>query len=366
MHLRLLPPSTALGWTPYGWLIYLAYFVAFAVVNNTPRDWVVDGAALVLFLSLYFRGYWVRGTALLTIAFAIVAMGVVLTPRNPGAISFFIYGAAFLAEVGPPAVAARWLLAIVGIIGIEAWVLNARWQFWAIAIVMSLLIGGTNIHFAEVRRKDRALLKAHEAAEHSARIAERERIGRDLHDLLGHTLSVIVLKSELAAKLADRNPARAAEEIRDVERISRNALVEVRGAIHGYRGERLRDELASGREALKAGGVTLVADLPFIALGAEQERALALALREAITNVIRHAGARRCEVSLAQIDSLVTLTIQDDGVGGASPDGSGLAGMRTRLTEVGGTLARDGARGTRLSVVVPSPTPAVSRPAVAS
>ena len=112
-----------------------------------------------------------------------------------------------------------------------------------------------------MRRKDRALIKAHEAAEHLATIAERERIARDLHDLLGHTLSVIVLKSELAAKVADRDLDRAVREIRDVERISRTALAEVRQAIHGYRGERLDEEVATARTALDAAGVALTVDM---------------------------------------------------------------------------------------------------------
>jgi signal transduction histidine kinase len=105
--------------------------------------------------------------------------------------------------------------------------------------------GGANIHFAEMRRKDATLRVAHQAVEEMARIAERERIGRDLHDLLGHTLSVIVLKSELASRLAESEPARAATEIRDVERICRDALAEVRKAVRGYGSEGLLDETRS-------------------------------------------------------------------------------------------------------------------------
>ena len=111
-----------------------------------------------------------------------------------------------------------------------------------------------------MRRKDRALIKAHEVAEHMATIAERERIARDLHDLLGHTLSIIVLKSELAAKVADRDLGRAIREIRDVERISRHALAEVRQAVYGYRGERLVEELTTARTALDAAGVAFDVD----------------------------------------------------------------------------------------------------------
>ena len=354
MRFRLLPDSP-LGWTPYAWLVYLSFFVVYGIaVNDSPLDWAIDIAAIAVFLALYFRGFWLCGTPLIRNAFAIVALGVLLTPRNPGASTFFIYGAAFLGEAARPSVAVRWLLVIVGILALESWLVPLSPQAWIPGIALSLLIGGSNIHFGEVRRKDRALLKAREAAEQMAALVERERIARDLHDLLGHTLSVIVIKSELAAKLFERNPARAAEEIGDVERISRKALMEVRQAIHGYRGERLQDEIANGREALASAGVALTTRIDPVALDADEERALALALREAITNVIRHARATRCDVSLTQDGDGVHLVVQDNGVGGERADGAGLSGMRQRLAGVGGTVDRDGGNGTRLSLAVPA------------
>ena len=354
MRLRLLPEDSPLGWTPYGWLIYLSFFLVWSVLMNQPRDWLIDGPALLLFLALYFRGFWLCGTPLLGVIAGIVAIGIVLAPRNIGASCFFIYGAAFLGETGRPAVAMRWLALIVAIAALEAWLLNLSPGFWVPATVISLLVGGSNIHFGEMRRKDRALLRAHQAAENLARVAERERIARDLHDLLGHTLSVIVLKSELAAKLADRNPARAAVEIREVEQISRNALAEVRRAIHGYRGERLTEELASSRKALEAAGVALEAAMEPVVLSTDAERALALALREAATNVVRHARATVCKVTLEQDGAVIRLTISDNGVGGPLNEGAGLSGMRDRLAEVGGTVERDGKNGTRLTITVPA------------
>lgn len=344
MRLRLLPDSSPLGWTPFAWLIYLSLFFAYgAALNDSASDWAIDAAAVTVFLVLYFRGFWVCGAALVRIAFAIVALGVLLSPRNPGASVFFIYGAAFLGDAVRPAAAMRWLLFIVAIIGLETWLVPLPPQAWMPGIVFSLLVGGSNIHFGEVRRKDQALLRAHQAAERFATIAERERIARDLHDLLGHTLTVIVIKSELASKLADIDPPRAASEIRDVERISRNALQEVRRAIQGYRGERVQDELATARSALAAAGVTLVADVAPAGLEVDVERALALAVRGAVTNVIRHARASHCEITLERHADGVRLSVQDDGIGGEHMDGTGLSGMRARLAEVGGTVERDGA-----------------------
>jgi two-component system, NarL family, sensor histidine kinase DesK len=354
MRLRLLPEDSPLGWTPYGWLIYLSFFLVWSVVANQPRDWLIDVPALLLFLVLYFRAFWLCGTQLLPVIAGIVAIGVVLAPRNPGASCFLIYGAAFLGEVGPPALAMRWLGGLVAIVALESWLAALPPHFWIPATVFSVLVGGSNMHFGEMRRKDKALLRAHQAAENLARVAERERIARDLHDLLGHTLSVIVLKSELAAKLADRNPARAAVEIREVEQISRNALAEVRRAIHGYRGERLTEELASSRKALESAGVALEASMEPVVLPPDTERALALALREAATNVVRHARATVCKVTLEHDGAAIRLTIADNGVGGALTDGAGLSGMRDRLAEVRGTVERDGKNGTRLTITVPA------------
>src|SRR5690606_2369705 len=231
------------------------------------------------------------------------------------------YGAAFVGDAVPkPSRAFAWIAGISAACAIEAVLVPLPPWAWIPGVVFPLIVGGSNVHFAEMRRKDAVLLEAHRAAEHLATIAERERIARDLHDLLGHTLSVIVIKSELASKLADRDPARAASEIRDVERISRTALQEVRRAIHGYQGERVQDEIETARNAFASAGVTLVTHITPFALEPDVERALALGLREAATNVIRHARANRCEITLEATARHVTLTIADDGRGGETAE----------------------------------------------
>jgi two-component system sensor histidine kinase DesK len=364
MQLRLTPNEV--GWTPFAWLIYLSLYIMYAFAGaRTPLALVIDGGAVLLFLVLYFRGYWLKGRQLLMVAFAIVALGVLMSPRNPGASVFFVYGSAFLGFAARPAGAMRWLAVIIAIIALETWLLRLPPITWIPGVVFSLLVGGTNIHFAEVRRKDKALIAAQQSEQAMAAALERERIARDLHDLLGHTLSVIVIKSELAAKLADRDPERAAVEIRDVERISRQALQEVRGAIYGYRDLTVEQELASGRSALEAAGVTLEVDVAQLEIDDAVERVVALAVREALTNVLRHAKARSCAVKASRVARALTLTIQDDGVGGTAAEGTGLAGMRARLAEVGGTVTRDGGYGTTLTITVPAGHSS-RRPAVAS
>src|SRR5262249_21649918 len=153
------------------------------------------------------------------------------------------------------------------------------------------------IHFAERHRDNRRLRRAQEEIEHLAKIAERERIARDLHDVLGHTLSVIVLKSELASKIAEKDPRRAVQEIKDVERMSREALPQVRNTIQGYHARSLQAEAEQATAALEAAGVKVSCELAHADIPAAHEGVLALALREAVTNIIRHAGATSCKLS---------------------------------------------------------------------
>jgi two-component system, NarL family, sensor histidine kinase DesK len=352
----LIPHDEDLGWTPFAWLIYIVPFTLtplFHSPHNDARHWTIYGLATAVFLVLYFRGYWACGLELVLIASAMVAMGIALWPMAHGAGAFFIYAASFLAHLEPQKRGVSAVLAVALIAVIEAAILRRDPFSSAWPPVFVLLVGGINIHYAQVGRANARLRIAREEIEHLAKLAERERIARDLHDLLGHTLSLVILKSELASKLADRDPVRARDEIRDVERIAREALAEVRSAVIGYRSGGLQAELQHARNALSTAGVAFECDTPKTQLPPAHEAVLCLALREAVTNIVRHAGARRCRASLAVVNDVCTLTISDDGRGGNAPFGSGLSGMRERVEVLGGSLTRDGKRGTTLTVTLP-------------
>jgi two-component system sensor histidine kinase DesK len=186
-------------------------------------------------------------------------------------------------------------------------------------------------------------------------MAERERIGRDLHDLLGHTLSLVALKSELAGKLIERDPPAARREIDEVMRVSRDALSQVRRAVSGIRAAGLAAELASARLLLECDGVAFKYEMGDVALTPELETALALAVREAVTNIQRHARAASAHVALSGHGGVATLVIQDDGRGGAIVPGNGLDGMRERIASLGGRCRVDSrpGRGTRLEIILP-------------
>jgi two-component system sensor histidine kinase DesK len=246
-------------------------------------------------------------------------------------------------------------LITVGSIGaIESWILHVgAWQGFYSAL-FPVIIGAGNTFFAERNRMNRRLRRANDEIENLAKVAERERIARDLHDVLGHTLSVITLKSELAGKLIARDPERAGKEIREVEQISRQALSDVRDAIRGYRSQGIAAELAQARATLETAGLTVQCDAATtVKLPAVQESVLSLAVREAVTNVVRHAHARNCRMRLEQQNGNCRLEIHDDGRGGSNGEGNGLRGMRERVEMLGGRLDRNTESGTTLTITLP-------------
>jgi two-component system, NarL family, sensor histidine kinase DesK len=356
--MRLLPDNKDLGWTPYAWLIYLASvpFYGYASGQRSLAFWVLTSLGMLALLALYFRGYWVKDKRLLWIIAAIALLGVVYSPTNPGSSVYFIYAASFAAYTGSTKLAVRIVWLMLLLVGLEAWVFHLTPYFWVPGAVFVALIGSINIHYMQRRQDMRELLMAQEEVEHLAKIAERERIARDLHDVLGHTLSVIVLKSELAAKLAEKDPARAAQEIRDVERISRDALSQVRSTVRGYQSRGLLAEVEQAKSALSAAGVQTQCDFGAPKLPPAQEGVLALALREAVTNVIRHAKATSCYLTLRQENGSCRLQIKDDGCGSASAEGVGLSGMRQRVESLGGQLQREISSGTCLTITLPMVT----------
>src|SRR5438105_6781902 len=203
------------------------------------------------------------------------------------------------------------------------------------------------------------------AREQIARLAvgeERLRFARDLHDLLGHSLSVIALKSELAGRLLKRSPGLAEHEVRDIEKVARDALHEVRDAVSGYRLPTLSAELAGAREALTAAGIELHADAEHLPLPPAVEAVLAWTVREGVTNVMRHSQARRCAVRIISRDGSATVEVVDDGRGGTPSAGSGLRGLEERVQERGGTLTAEPLphEGFRLKVTLPLPEVPVS------
>ena len=189
---------------------------------------------------------------------------------------------------------------------------------------------------------------------------ERLRFARDLHDLLGHSLTTIALKSQLARRLAEPGSA-VAGEVADIEAVTQQALGEVRDAVTGYRSRSLAEELDTARAALSAAGIDVTVRLDSPPLPAELDTLLGWVVREGTTNVLRHSGASACEFRLSRNGTTVSMAVDDNGVGASATPGAGngLAGLAERMARVGGQLDSGPApeRGFRLSARVPLVVP---------
>ena len=224
-----------------------------------------------------------------------------------------------------------------GVTGVDWW--------WLIAFV--LLVRGIGLDMIGVARMGNALRDLHTARRELARLAvieERERLSRDLHDLLGQTLSVITLKSELAKGLVQEEPERCAQELAEIELVSRQMLREVRKTVAGYRQPTLSNELDGARQLLEAAGVEYVIEQTSGDLPPALDAILAWTIREGVTNVIRHSRARECLIRLTRNQGMAEAMILNDGdppedrQDPRTSQGSGLVGLRERVATLGGTM----------------------------
>lgn len=347
--------------TPMG-LVYLA-FVYFPLVfwENRPLSAIIASlVATVLFVPVYLVSRKLEERGQVALPVFISLFGYALIPFNPGGNTFIIYAMAAAAMCLRPRPAILLSILFVALMALEFYLVLPVVPIMfasvaAVVVIGTMVVSGTLYSRARAWR-DAELRLTQDEVRRLATMAERERIGRDLHDLLGHTLSVVALKSELAGKLLDRDPAAAGAQIREVEAVARQALAQVREAVAGIRATGLQAELAAARLALLSADVRLDQQLAAVALDAKSELAFAMGLREAVTNIIRHAEARRVEVELTSGPGGHRLSIADDGRGGIQRHGHGLAGMRERLQAQGGTLEVESTpgAGTRLSLWLPT------------
>lgn len=296
-----------IGWEVYIHLVWLSFLVFQPLFDpdSTFRAWLVVAGLIAAFLPIYFWS-WVKegkqavwGIGLLTL------LGILGASYNSGSSAFLIYAAS---AVGfkMPLNQAPWVIAIIWLSLIPIiFLTGVPWPYvlptFIAPGVFIPLIGGFNLFYAQKDRADARLRMANSEIARLATIAERERIARDLHDLLGHTLSVITLKAELAGKLIPSQPEQAQEEIAQIESTSRQALSEVRAAVTGYRAKGFMAEIAGAKLALEAAGVRFSFGGDISVLTPLQETVLSLVVREAVTNIIRHANATEAEIGRAHV-----------------------------------------------------------------
>ena len=352
---------------PRMWPLFVTFWLVFIVTGPvatmlkaplTPvrmlatLAWTVTFFAAYLWLTLHkpFRADLTPSERRTQIGLLVVLTGLVLyvdVAYPTGWFWLFIY-VLIPAGVILPTRAAVWTVVAITLLagGVDA----VRQEWATVGSVPGIAFWGLSMII--VRRLVVTIDELRAAREELARLAvaeERLRFARDLHDLLGHSLSLITLKSELAGRLAHRMRARAAARSRDVERVARRALREVREAVAGYRRPALGEELAGVRDMLTAAGIETRIDATAGPLPPAIDAVLAWTVREGATNVIRHSRARHCEIRVTREDGNVRAEVIDDGRGDGRPRrreaaGSGLSGLAERVAELDGADGRGSRR----------------------
>jgi len=350
-------PNQERGWPPFVWLIYLAFLFMPAISHEEDRRWLLPTLLTIPpFFVLYFRHLRRRVSGISVELLGTALLCYALTPFNAYANTYLTYSAAFAPFTLKGLIRPLSLtVALLGIDAAEVLLLRGSVPLVVITVLVCVVCCVGNSFVVERMSKNIVLKLSQEEIRRLAAVAERERIGRDLHDLLGHTLSLIALKGELAGKLLERNRDAAAREVAEVTNIAREALKQVRTAVTGIRSVGLDAELVSSRALLECSGVMVTCHRDGALFPAEIESTLAMILREATTNVHRHAGATQTRIEVTRDCDAALLVVADNGRGGLLKRGNGLEGIGERVRSLGGSFEIESPRsqGTTLRVRLP-------------
>ncbi|MFF3416276.1 sensor histidine kinase [Streptomyces sp. NPDC002698] len=341
------PPPTGFALLP--WLLLGMGAFSNLFQGRTPQPWV-GALGLFVFNSLYiyvtFRAFVKSKREARSTRVALVLMGVITFALALGYGGSWLFFFPLLGLATGAVVRGPWLGRIgLGLTAVAAAVAVVRAGWDAVNVAygtfLSTMVTAAILSLSEAVRE---LRSAREELARRAVEKERMRFSRDLHDLLGHTLSVIVVKSEAARRLAPRDLDAALVQVTDIESVGRQALTEIREAVTGYREGSLATELDGARSALSAARVEPVVRQSGPPLVPQTEALLGWVLREAVTNVVRHSDATRCEITVDGTADLVRLTVSDNGTDASPADpepgigGTGLKGLTERLAAAGGSL----------------------------
>lgn len=337
--------------TPYDKLesklswVYLINLIFYIIPLFTVRfalwQYLSMAAALLLFLFCYFWAYRCSRRDMHWPIAGIVAVATLITPVNPGSISMFAYAGFFIGFAYP---LRRFLLLMALLITLLVTLELTLIIHWNLFLIMGvpIVLAVSLLGRAEQAKVQHRLaeLQSEDEIKQLATMVERERIARDLHDILGHTLSSIILKADLAEKLLARQHSDAAQQqLSELSQIARDALSQVRQSVSGYKHQGLAAEVTKLLSRLRDAGfqAVLKGDIP--QLDARRETALILALTELVTNVIRHSKGDSCSLSFVQQGNEFSICLSDNGQAIEIKEGNGIAGLRERLAAIGASLA---------------------------
>jgi two-component system, NarL family, sensor histidine kinase DesK len=325
--------------------------------ETTTATWITEVAVVAVCAPLYvvaeLRRWVVAGPA------ALLAIGVGATVIGSGSMAILPVYAAALAGLDPARRVVIKRLAIISVVTLATPALTSiPWPFVAFLLIPVIMVWvvGLGVHESVALEAHAGSLAGENARiAYLSTVAERERIARDLHDLAGQALTSIIIRSQLVARTAVEDPQRAIQEAAEIESTARDTLG-LGAARPSPAGSGRRSPTNStwrcGRSTPPGSGPASSAT-GAVDLAPPVESVMALALREAVTNVVKHARAAQVTLGLETPGTGVRLTVSDDGVGISGSEGSGIRGMRERVVAAGGSVTFDGAKGTRVSVEMP-------------
>ncbi|MBY8911978.1 sensor histidine kinase [Bacillus sp. YC2] len=356
------------GISPYIWTIF--FILPFYFIFKSSSTFVmVSGVIFTLvFFAAYRFAFVAKGWPLYLWAFLLIGI-------STGSVMLFsyIYFAFFIAYfIGHirdkvPFYILYYIHITSAAIAVNfSLVLKKGWFLTQIPFIVITLISAVLLPLSIRSRKERERLEekleyANERIADLVKLEERQRIARDLHDTLGQKLSLIGLKSDLARKLIYKDPEQARAELKSVQQTARTSLNEVRQIVSSMKGIRLKDELGNVRQILEAAGIEFVYDEKEAPknISLLNENIVSMCIKEAVTNVVKHSGAKICRITMQQLWKEVVITVEDDGSFKGSQahffsKGHGLLGMRERLEFANGSLAIDTSTGTKLIMSIPN------------
>lgn len=343
--MKLFPKRT--GPYPYIWalLVFPQYFYNVLQTGHLTDRLIGVGAGLIL-LYVFRQMYWLENWNLVFhFLLGIAVLCIVALVSDP---SMLFYGFLFVLMFGYADQVAQLAVGLTGLtiafmivsFFTEGSPFVFLHQFQFVVFLVEVIAPIAIFIFERTKRLHHQLDDANERIIALTKEQERNRFARDLHDTLGHTLTMIIMKSELAARLIERDNKKAKKELSEIEIVSREALRQARDLVSSVRDRSLSEEFEEAKHFLEEKGVSVTIDIPdrWTMLRKADESMVALALREAVTNVVRHSAAEHCHISGMEAHGKVVLEVRDDGVGMQNKDtgGNGLNTMRERMKLIGG------------------------------
>ncbi len=324
---------------PEFYLVYLLFYIAVWFFKApTGKDIIAIIIAILIFLPIYYAAFTKASLKFIPHMIAMEIIGFALIPFHGANGVFHVYACCQAAYQRPLRVALIMFGVLALLYGGVSFIAKVNLIEIGLNIFIGFIIGVGVLASAEQLEYQKLKEQAFELDRKMVANDERERIARDLHDVLGHTLTMVALKSQIVEKLLDSDPEKAKEELKNIHETARHALKDVRDTVADMSITSLEKELEHARTALKTAmiGLTVHGEVP--ALTEHQSKMLGLCLRELVTNIIRHADAKSAEIFFIQEEKNINIVVKDNGGVQNYQEGTGFAGVRYRVSDIGGQV----------------------------